>query len=182
MPMKVFAPPHRFIVEGLPKELMPMITDQRAEYLVQAYSDDILRLSYTYLNNMHDAQDVCQTVLLKLLTLQRDFPGTREEKAYILKMTANACKDFLRSPWRKRTCDLETCAEMAAPEAPDSAVLDAVNSLPERYRAVIHLFYYCGYRADEIGKILGIPTATVHTRLARGRAKLKDLLGGFDDE
>lgn len=79
-------------------------------------------------------------------------------------------------------CDLDACAEMAAPEAPDSAVLDAVSSLPESYRAVIHLFYYCGYRADEIGRILGIPTPTVYTRLARGRAKLKDLLGGFDHE
>ena len=71
---------------------------------------------------------------------------------------------------------------MPAPEPPDSTVLTAVNSLPPHYRAVIHLFYYSGYRADEIGKILGIPTPTVHTRLARGRAKLKDLLGGFDYE
>lgn len=159
-----------------------MITEQRAEYLVQTYSDDILRLSYTYLNNMHDAQDVCQTVLLKLLTLQRDFPDPRKERAYILKMTANACRDVLRSPWRKRICGLDACAEMSAPQAPDSAVLNAVGSLPERYRSVIHLFYYGGYRADEIGSILSIPTATVHTRLARGRAKLKDLLGGFDHE
>ena len=159
-----------------------MNLDQRAEYLVHTYSDDILRLSYTYLKNMQDAQDVCQNVLLKLLTAPRDFSDSRQEKAYILKMAANACKDVLRSPWRKRICDLDACAEMAAPKEPDSTVLDAVNSLPERYHAVIHLFYYCGYRADEIGKILGIPTATVHTRLARGRAKLKDLLGGFDDE
>ena len=88
----------------------------------------------------------------------------------------------MRSPWRKRICALDECAEMPAPEPPESAVLDAVNDLPERYRTVIHLFYYCGYRADEIGHILGIPTPTVHTRLARGRARLKDLLGGFDDE
>lgn len=159
-----------------------MNMDQRAEYLVHTYSDDILRLSYTYLKNMQDAQDICQNVLLKLLAVNRDFPDARKEKAYILKITANACKDVLRSPWRKRMCDLEACAEMPTPEPPDSAVLDAVNCLPQHYRTVIHLFYYCGYRADEIGNILGIPTPTVHTRLARGRAKLKDLLGGFDDE
>ena len=159
-----------------------MNLDPRAEYLVHTYSDDILRLSYTYLKNLQDAQDVCQNVLLKLLTSPREFADPRQEKAYILKMTANACKDVLRSPWRKRICDLDACAEMAAPQPPDSAVLDAVNSLPERYRAVIHLYYYCGYRADEIGQILGIPTPTVHTRLARGRARLKDLLGGFDHE
>lgn len=159
-----------------------MITNQRAEYLVQTYSDDILRLSYTYLKNIQDAQDICQNVLLKLLHLNRTFPDPGKEKAYILKMTANACRDALRSPWKKRMCDLEACAEMAAPEVPDSGLLDAVAGLPERYRVVIHLFYYCGYRADEIGRMLGVPTATVHTRLARARAKLKDLLGGFNDE
>ena len=159
-----------------------MNTDQRAEHLVRAYSDDILRLSYSYLNDLQEAQDICQNVLIKMLTVSRSFPDQRAEKAYVLKMTANACRDALRSPWRKRVCDLEACSEMAAPEPPDSTVLTAVNSLPERYRTVIHLFYYCGYRADEIGKILSVPTATVHTRLARARAKLKDLLGGFDHE
>ena len=63
-----------------------------------------------------------------------------------------------------------------------NSMLAAVNSLPPHYRAVIYLFYYEGYQAAEIGKILGVPTATVHTRLARGRAKLKDILGGADDE
>lgn len=69
-----------------------------------------------------------------------------------------------------------------APEAPDSEVLDAVNSLPPHYRAVIYLYYYEGYQAAEIGQILGVPTATVHTRLARGRAKLKAMLGGMEYE
>ena len=75
-----------------------MTMDQRAEYLVRTYADDILRLSYTYLNNMQDAQDVCQDILLKLLTSGREFPDAGQEKAYILKMAANACKDVLRSP------------------------------------------------------------------------------------
>ena len=58
----------------------------------------------------------------------------------------------------------------------------AVNRLPAHYRAVIYLFYYEGYQASEIGEILGIPTATVHTRLVRGRTRLKDLLGGYGYE
>ena len=72
--------------------------------------------------------------------------------------------------------------EVPAPEAEDGSVLAAVNELPAHYRAVIYLFYYEGYDAREIGQILGIPTATVHTRLARGRAKLKELLGGYGYE
>lgn len=159
-----------------------MNVHERAEYLVETYADAILRLSYTYLKNTHDAQDVCQTVFVKLLTEPREFESAEHERAYILRMAANACKDLLKSPWRKRTCDLEACAEVPAPETGDGAVLAAVNQLPANYRSVIYLFYYEGYQAAEIGKILGVPTATVHTRLARGRAKLKDILGGYGYE
>lgn len=150
----------------------------QAEYLANTYADAILRLSYTYLKNTHDAQDICQTVFVKLLAEPRSFESPAHERAYILRMAANACKDLLKSPWRKRTCGLEACAEVPAPEPEDGSLLAAVNDLPPHYRAVIYLFYYEGYQAAEIGKILGVPTATVHTRLARGRAKLRELLGG----
>ena len=159
-----------------------MDQNQRAEYLAQTYADAILRLSYTYLKNTHDAQDICQTVFVKLLTEPREFDSPDHERAYILRMAANACKDLLKSPWRKRTCGLEACAQVPAPEAADGSLLAAVNSLPPHYRAVIYLYYYEGYQASEIGVILGVPAATVHTRLARGRAKLKELLGGTEYE
>ena len=141
---------------------------EQAERLANTYADAILRLSYTYLKNTHDAQDICQTVFV--------------ERAYILRMAANACKDLLKSPWRQRSQSLDVGLEVPAPQAGDGSVLEAVNQLPPHYRAVIYLFYYEGYQAAEIGQILGIPTATVHTRLARGRTKLKELLGGYGYE
>lgn len=159
-----------------------MNPNQQAERLANAYADAILRLSYTYLKNTCDAQDICQTVFVKLLTEPREFESAEHERAYVLRMAANACKDLLKSPWRKRTCGLETVLEVPAPEAGDGSVLSAVNGLPANYRIVIYLFYYEGYQAAEIGKILGVPTATIHTRLARGRARLKDMLGGMDYE
>ena len=159
-----------------------MNINHQAERLANAYADAILRLSYTYLKNTYDAQDVCQTVFVKLLTESREFDSAEHERAYVLRMAANACKDLLKSPWRKRTCGLETVLEVPAPEAGDGSVLAAVNELPAHYRTAIYLFYYEGYQAAEIGKILGVPTATVHTRLARGRARLKDILGGMDYE
>ena len=143
---------------------------EQAERLANTYADAILRLSYTYLKNTHDAQDICQTVFVKLLMEPREFKSPEHERAYILRMAANACKDLLKSPWRQRS------------QAGDGSVLEAVNQLPPHYRAVIYLFYYEGYQAAEIGQILGIPTATVHTRLVRGRTKLKELLGGYGYE
>lgn len=159
-----------------------MNTTQQAEYLAQTYADAILRLSYTYLKNTHDAQDICQTVFVRLLTEPREFDSPAHERAYILRMAANACKDILKSPWHRRTCSMEAAADAAAPEMPDGAVLEAVSSLPPHYRSVIYLYYYEGYQAGEIAQILGVPTATVHTRLARGRAKLKTMLGGMEYE
>ena len=150
---------------------------QQAERLANTYADAILRLSYAYLKNTQDAQDVCQTVFVRLLTEPREFESGEHERAYILRMAANACKDLLKSPWRRRTCDLEACAQVPAPETSDGSVLAAVNQLPAHYRSVIYLFYYEGYQASEIGEILGVPTATIHTRLARGRARLRELLG-----
>lgn len=181
-PVKGSAPLDRIPYERASKELIDMNTTQRAEYLAHTYADAILRLSYTYLKNTQDAQDICQTVFVRLLTEQREFESPAHERSYILRMAANACKDILKSPWRKRTLPMESAYDAAAPEAPDSEVLDAVNSLPPHYRAVIYLYYYEGYQAAEIGQILGVPTATVHTRLARGRAKLKAMLGGMEYE
>ncbi|MCI9347975.1 MAG: sigma-70 family RNA polymerase sigma factor [Oscillibacter sp.] len=159
-----------------------MNTNEQAERLANAYADMILRLSYTYLKNTYDAQDICQTVFVKLLSEPREFESAEHERAYVLRMTSNACKDLLKSSWRKRTCGLDTVLEVPAPEAEEGGVLAAVNELPDNYRTVIYLHYYEGYQASEIGKILGVPTATIHTRLARGRARLKELLGGTDYE
>ena len=83
-----------------------MNQNERAERLVEAYADTILRLSYSYLKNTADAQDICQTVLIRLLAEERSFDSPEHEKAWVLRTAANACKDVLKSPWRKRTCGL----------------------------------------------------------------------------
>ena len=155
-----------------------MVCNERAEYLVETYADMILRLSYSYLKNREDARDICQNVLLKLLTDDRQFQNREHEKAFVLRVAINECKDLLKSPWRTRTCDIEACGELVSPQDPEGEVLEAVNALPEKYRVVIYLHYYEGYRAEEIAKLIGVSTNTVYTRLARGREKLKWILGG----
>ena len=81
-----------------------------AERLVQTYSDLILRLAYTYLKSTHDAEDICQNIFLKLLTGGQTFDSPAHEKAWIIRATANACKDLLKSHWRKTTAPLEAAA------------------------------------------------------------------------
>lgn len=157
---------------------MKSIERAQAERLVEDYSDLILRLSYTYLKSTHDAQDICQNVLIKMLTTNQTFENQEHEKAWIIRATANECKDFLKSAWRRRTCDLEACAEMPAPEMQDGALAAAVNTLPASYREAIYLHYYEGYEVWEIAVLLDQKPATVSTHLNRGRRKLEKLLGG----
>lgn len=157
---------------------MKQFDKAEAERLVYTYSDLILRLSYTYLKSTHDAEDICQTVFLKLLTSGQTFDSPAHEKAWIIRTTANACKDALRSTFRRRTVALEAAAATAAPEAPDSAVLEAVMELPENYREAVYLHYFEGYSVREIAGLLGRSEAAVTAHLSRGRHKLRTTLGG----
>lgn len=150
----------------------------QAEYLVYTYSDLILRLSYTYLKSTHDAEDICQTVFLKYLTAGQTFSDRAHERAWIIRTAVNACKDVLKSGWRTRTCDMEACAEVAAPEVQEDGVLAAVQSLPEKYRIPLYLHYYEGYKTHEIAQMLGERPATINTRIDRARGKLRTILGG----
>lgn len=144
-----------------------------AERLVNAYSDLILRLSYTYLKSTEDAKDICQTVFLRLLERPRSFESPEHERAWIIRAAVNLCKDQLKSHWRKTTVDLEAARAVPAPEAEEGSLLAAVNLLPPKYRTVIYLYYYEGYSANEIARLLGEKPATVATQLSWGREKLR---------
>lgn len=150
----------------------------QAEYLVYTYSDLILRLSYTYLKSTHDAEDICQTVFLKYLTAGQKFGDREHEKAWIIRTAVNACKDVLKSGWRTRTCNMEACAEVAAPEMQDDSLMTAVQLLPDKYRIPLYLHYYEGYKTHGIAEMLGECPATINTRIDRARGKLRTILGG----
>ena len=96
--------------------------EEEARALVDAWSDRILRLAWTWLPNPADAPDVVQNVLLKRLAHTGGFPAPEAERAWMIRVTINACKDLLKSPWRKRKCSLDTCMEIPAPEAKDGSV------------------------------------------------------------
>lgn len=153
-----------------------------AERLVGEYSDLILRLSYTYLKSTHDAEDLCQTVFLKLLRTRPAFDSPAHEKAWIIRTTANACKDVLRGAYRRRSAPLDAAGEPCVPEPPDSGVLEAVMGLPANYREAIYLHYYEGYSIREIAEITGRTEAAVSAHLSRGRAALRATLEGAHDE
>ena len=154
----------------------------RARYLVETYADQLLRLGYTLLGSVPDAQDVCQEVLLKALDRTQPFESRAHEKAWLLRVTVNACKNLRRSPWRTRTVSLEAVGEPAAFQPRAGGLLEEVLALPEAYRAVIVLYYYFGYDTNEIGALLDLRPEAVRTRLRRARQRLKTELEGTDYE
>ena len=153
----------------------------QAKRLVDLYADMILRISYSYLRQTYDAEDICQTVFLKILTNDLRFDTVEHEKAWIIRTTVNACKDYRKSAFFRRTVPLDEAAAMTAPQEPKTGVLEGLKSLPEKYRAPLYLYYYEGYSTKELAGLLKLPGSTVRTRLRRGREQLKESLGGAEN-
>lgn len=147
---------------------------QQAERFVAEYADPILRLCRTYSLSREDAQDICQDIFLKLLERRQQFRDPEHEKAYILRMAVNACRDLLKSAGRRRTCALEEACTVSAPEPENSGLWEAVARLPEHYGAVVYLFYYEGYSLSEAAQICGCTPAAARKRLSRARRLLAE--------
>lgn len=149
---------------------------QQANRLVAQYANMILRISYQYLKQTYDAEDICQTVFLKYLTKAPQFESEQHEKAWIIRTTVNACKDYLKSSFFRRTVALDEADAIAAPTVPDTPILDALQDLPKEQRIALYLYYYEEYSAREIGQILGKSEANINQLLSRGRRKLRSAL------
>lgn len=149
--------------------------NQRAEEILDAYGNSILRYAYSYLHNMSDAEEVLQDTLVQFLKTAPVFESRQHEKAWLLRVAGNLSKNRLAYNSVRKTDELNE--ELAAGDREDlSFVWDAVKLLPENYRAVIHLFYYEGYSTKQIARMLQKKEATVRSDLHRGREKLKAVL------
>lgn len=149
--------------------------NEQAARLLDEYGNHVLRLAYSYLHNMNDAEDILQDTLMQFLKAAPVLDSPEHEKAWLLRVAANLSKNRIDYN-RLRTSD-ELNEELVAEEREDlSFVWEAVKSLPVQYREVVHLFYYEGYPTARIAKILGRKESTVRSDLRRGREKLKDVL------
>lgn len=158
-------------------------SDAHIERVLAEYSDSIIKLCYTYTKNIHDAEDIAQETFIALIRHGTGFESAEHEKAWLLRTAVNKCKNHFKSGWIKNTVPIEDTEEPSEEFEPDegSELLEAVRSLPEKYRLPIHLYYYEGYSINEISDITGKKPATVGTLLARARERLKEILKGGND-
>ena len=161
-----------------------MKSEEEAGRVVEQYADLVRRICMIHLKNYEDSEDIFQTVFLKYVLRSEPFDSQEHEKAWIIRVTVNACRDLLKSFFRSRTVSLDQLIERSQDMPEDhSDILEAVLELPARFRDVVYLHYYEGYTAPEIGRILKKNPNTVYTLLARARQLLKTKLEGvIDDE
>ena len=156
--------------------------EEEAARAIESYGDMVRRLCLVHLKNPADTEDIFQNVFLKYVLSPVVFESPEHEKAWLIRVTLNACKDLVKSFFRSRTVPLEELLDQPAPLSEEHReVLEAVLALPQKYRDAVYLHYYEGYTAAEIGKLLGKNTNTVYTLLTRAREQLRKTLGGDRD-
>lgn len=156
-----------------------MRSEAETNYAIEQYASMIRRICFYHLKNRADTEDVFQNVFLKYLLYEGTFADAEHEKAWFIRVAINACKDHLKSLFRRRTLPLDVLMEETAQLEPEQFdLMEAVLTLPTKYKDVIYLYYYEGYSAAEIGHILKTKESTVYSLLSRGRGMLKEKLRG----
>lgn len=140
----------------------------------------VYQVCYLYLKNPADAEDAVQTVFLKYLKAHVNFQDGGRERAWLVTTAKNCCRDLLKSRWHRQRVPIESLPEPIAESADDRirSLMELLFSLPEKHRVVMYLYYIEGYSIRELAAILNRKESTIRSQLLRGRAKLKQDLGG----
>lgn len=141
---------------------------------VRQFRDMVFRVAYSYIKNVADAEDIMQEVFLRLYRSNEIFEKDENVKSWLIRVTINASKDYLKSAWMSKRTALEE--NYAIHPIKDSELAEAMNSLKSKYRIVIYLHYYEGYAVKEIAGLLGISESNVKARLKRGRDMLRNII------
>ncbi len=150
------------------------------EEKIRLYSDMVYRIAYSMTNRKVDAEDVYQEVFMKFYNNKKEFESAEHEKAWLIRVTVNECKMIHRKSLFRKEVELDENVGYQNKE--DDHVFSCVKKLPEKYRIVVYMHYYEGYKVEEIAKILKSTTGTIKSQLSRARNMLKDLIGGDIDE
>lgn len=144
-----------------------------AREAVEKYGDMLYRISLLILKNTADAEDAVQETFIKYFTKAPEFTDAEHEKAWLITVATNRCRDMLRYHSRHET-ESEEVLNTYAVEKSDSGILEALMELNDKYRIIMILFYVEQYKIDEIADITGVSVSAVKMRLSRGRKLLEE--------
>ena len=154
------------------------MTDTEKQYfsdMYEKFAKPVYGVCLLYLKNKEDAEEAVTESFIRLMESNKDFENDDHAKAYLMKTSVNICKNILKSAWRRNVVhDEDIMAYMTTEE--EKGIMEDVLLLPPKYRIIIYMHYYQGYKAQEIADILNISLSAVLSRLSRGRGKLKEIL------
>lgn len=151
-----------------------LCSDEEFMRIYQKYKHTVFGIAFNYTKNNSDANDIVQDVFIKYYINEKCFNGDEHIKAWIIRVTVNACKKHLLSSWMKKIVPLDETIPFE--NKADSELFEAVMSLPKDYRLVLHLHYYVGYSISEMASVIRAKESTIKVRLMRARQKLKNKL------
>lgn len=152
-------------------------TDEEITDIYNRYVDTVYRIALMLLKNVPEAEDVTQTVFIKLMTSGLQSENDEHMKAWLIVTAQNTCKDLIKGWWRSKRVDSECMAEQTySPEALHSNIWSKIAELDDKYKLPVYLHYYEGYKTEEIAEMLKVNHATLRTRLRTAKKKLKLLL------
>ena len=167
--------------------MTPSDMTQEITRLVEQYGNDVYKVAFVILKSKELAEDVYQETFLRVCRSFSSYRGESSEKTWITSIAVNICRDYMRSAWKKRvvvTDDFLTqpsdsdTEEIIEKRCEKQALIKAIMKLPNKYREIIHLYYYQEMEVKDIAGILKIPGGTVKSRLFKARNLLHDMIGG----
>lgn len=151
--------------------------------ILEKYADMVYRICFLYMRNKTDAEDAFQNVFLKLVKSKKQFKNQQHIKAWLVTVASNECKNQLKAFWRRNKISIDSIT-IPVKSGYKREIVKMVLSLPLKYRNVLYLYYFEGYKINELSNLLHTNESTIKTHLKRGRSILKDMLikGGLDYE
>ena len=148
------------------------------ETVYNQYADMMYRIALSHMTRREDAEDVVHDVFIKYMQTSPSFSDDEHERAWLIRVTVNRCRDLLRRRAIRRYVGFDEIEEIPAEEEPyeGQGVIATVSSLPDKYKSVIILHYLEGNSVEACASILGLSESAVKMRLSRGREMLKKQL------
>ena len=158
-------------------------TDKEITDIYMRHVKTVYRVCFAYMKNKSDTEDAVEETFYRMIRKGPQFENEEHEKAWLIRVATNICKNTFRSRWRKR----ESLESFENSQGVDNVEIDeifsAVLSMPDKYKTVVYLYYYEGYNSREISEMLGKPKSTIRNYLHEARNSLREKLGGnFDEE
>ena len=162
-----------------PSSLCADDKEEEIDQVIGRYAEMVYRLAVAQVHTAADADDVFQEVFLRYIRKPRRFESEEHRKAWFIRVTINCGKNFWSAAWRRKTVPLQEELSFEMPE--DQGLFEALHSLPSKYAAILHLFYYEDLPVETISRMLQLRPSTIRSQLTRGRALLRQQLKEDDE-